>query len=176
MRGGDPDAALYWLAKMLSGGEDPRFIARRLVIFASEDVGLADSQALPLAVATQQACEFVGLPECRINLGHCVSYLAAAPKSNSAYAAINSALESIKQGPLQEVPLWLRDSGGKASKQLGNSEDYAYSHGFPENISGQEFMEKPLRFLELKHVGAETDIAKRLARWEKLKADRQKEG
>ncbi len=176
MRGGDPDAALYWLAKMLSGGEDPRFIARRLVIFASEDVGLADSQALPLAVATQQACEFVGMPECRINLGHCVSYLAAAPKSNSAYAAINAAMQSIKQGPLQEVPLWLRDSGGKASKQLGNSEDYAYSHSFPENISGQEFMEKPLRFLELKHVGAETDIAKRLARWEKLKADRQKEG
>ncbi|MBD5781882.1 replication-associated recombination protein A [Pelagicoccus sp. NFK12] len=176
MRGGNPDAALYWLAKMLAGGEDPRFIARRLVIFASEDVGLADSQALPLAVATQQACEFVGMPECRINLGHCVSYMAAAPKSNSAYAAINAALASIKQGPLQEVPLWLRDSGGKASKQLGNSQDYEYSHSFPENISGQEFMEKPLRFLEFKHVGAETEIAKRLARWEKLKAERQKKG
>lgn len=176
MRGGNPDAALYWLAKMLAGGEDPRFIARRLVIFASEDVGLADSQALPLAVATQQACEFVGMPECRINLGHCVSYLAAAPKSNSAYTAINAALASIKQGPLQEVPLWLRDSGGKASKQLGNAQDYEYSHSFPENISGQEFMEKPIRFLEPKSVGEETEIAKRLARWEKLKAERRKKG
>lgn len=174
MRGGSPDSALYWLAKMLAGGEDPRFIARRLVIFASEDVGLADSRALPLAVATQQACEFVGMPECRINLGHCVSYMASAPKSNSAYAGINAALASIQQGPLQEVPLWLRDNGGKASKRLGNSEDYEYSHSFSENISGQEFMEKPIRFLELNHVGEETEIAKRLSRWEKLKADRKK--
>ncbi len=176
MRGGAPDAALYWLAKMLSGGEDPRFIARRLIIFASEDVGLADSRALPLAVATQQACEFVGMPECRINLGHCVSYLALAPKSNSAYSAIGQAMQSIQQGPLQEVPLWLRDSGGKASKRLGNSQDYAYSHSFPENISGQEFMEKPLRFLNLNSVGEETELAKRFARWEKLKKRMKGEG
>lgn len=175
MRGGSPDAALYWLAKMLAGGEDPRFIARRLVIFASEDVGLADVSALPLAVATQQACDFVGMPECRINLAHCVTYMAAAPKSNSSYAALAKALSAIEQGPMQEVPLWLRDNGGKASKALGNSKDYSYSHEFTENISGQEFMEKPLRFLELKHVGEETEIAKRLARWEKLKAERKKD-
>lgn len=175
MRGGAPDAALYWLAKMLAGGEDPRFIARRLVIFASEDVGLADSQALPLAAATHQACDFVGMPECRINLAHCVSYLAAAPKSNSSYMALARASESIRQGPVQEVPLWLKDSGGKASKSLGNSKDYLYSHDFPENISGQEFMSNPMTFLELKHVGEETDIAKRLARWQQLKKVRSDE-
>jgi len=127
-----------------------------------------------LAVATQQACEFVGLPECRINLAHCTAYLAAAPKSNSAYSAIGRALSDIKQGPVQEVPLWLRDSGGKASKALGNSADYRYSHDFPENVSGQEFMIEPKRFLELKRVGEETEIAKRLDRWEKLKKERNK--
>jgi len=171
MRGGDPNAALYWLAKMIAGGEDPRFIARRLIVFASEDVGLADASALPLAVATQQACEFVGMPECRINLAHCVSYLAAAPKSNSAYAALGRAMAEIKQGPVQEVPLWLRDSGGAASKSLGNAADYRYSHDYPENISGQEFMLEPKRFLELKRVGEETEIAKRLDRWAKLKRE-----
>ncbi len=169
MRGGAPDAALYWLAKMLAGGEDPRFIARRLVILASEDVGLADAKALPLAVATQQACEFVGLPECEINLAHCVTYLATAPKSNSSYAALGKAKAAIAAGPIQEVPVWLKDSGGKASKRLGHSQDYEYSHGFAENVSGQEYMREPLRFLELKRVGEETAIADRLARWEKLK-------
>lgn len=172
MRGGSPDGALYWLAKMLAGGEDPRFIARRLVVFASEDVGLADSKALPLAVATQQACEFVGMPECRINLAHCVSYLAMAPKSNASYVALGRAMAAIQQGPMQEVPLWLRDNGGKASKALGNCKDYRYSHDFPENISGQEFMVEPLRFLDLNHVGEEAEIADRLARWEKLKVER----
>ncbi|MCH6255924.1 replication-associated recombination protein A [Puniceicoccaceae bacterium K14] len=174
MRGGDPDAAVYWLAKMLAGGEDPRFIARRLVIFASEDVGLADSSALPLATATLQACEFVGMPECRINLGHCVTYMAMAPKSNSAYLAVNSALASIKQGPVQEVPLELKDKGGKASKQLGNGQDYEYSHGFGENISGQDFMRQPQVFFEPNRVGAEIEIAKRLERWKSLKAERRK--
>ncbi|MBC2605966.1 replication-associated recombination protein A [Pelagicoccus albus] len=172
MRGGSPDAALYWLAKMLSGGEDPRFIARRLVVFASEDVGLADSSALPLAIATQQACDFVGMPECRINLAHCVCYMAAAPKSNSSYSALARAMSAIKEGPVQEVPLWLRDKGGAASKSLGNSKDYRYSHDYGENISGQEYMEHPLQFLELKNVGEETEIAKRMARWEKLKSQR----
>ncbi|EDY81348.1 ATPase, AAA family protein [Verrucomicrobiia bacterium DG1235] len=175
MRGGSPDGALYWLAKMLKGGEDPRFIARRLVVFASEDVGLADSGALSLAVATQQACDFVGMPECRINLAHCVSYMAAAPKSNSAYSALAKALAAIEAGPVQEVPLWLRDKGGKASKALGNSKDYRYSHDFAENISGQEYMVEPMRFLELNRVGEETEIAKRLDRWEKLKKERMKD-
>ena len=172
MRGGDPDAALYWLAKMLAGGEDPRFIGRRLIIFASEDVGLADPHALPLATATQQACEFVGLPECEINLAHCVTYMAAAPKSNSSYAALGRAKQSISEGPVQEVPLWLRDKGGKASKRLGNSQDYQYSHGSEENVSGQEYMLEPQTFFEPRKVGAETEIAKRLSRWRELKIAR----
>ena len=171
MRGGDADAALYWLAKMLAGGEDPRFIARRLIIFASEDVGLADSQALPLAVATQEACQFVGQPECEINLSHCVTYLATAPKSNTSYAALAKAKAAIAAGPVQEVPVWLRDKGGQASKRLGNAKDYRYSHDFPENISGQEYMIEPMRFLDFKRVGAESEIVKRLERWSKLKAE-----
>ncbi len=175
MRGGDPDAALYWLAKMLAGGEDPRFIGRRLVIFASEDVGLADPHALPLAAATQQACEFVGLPECSINLAHCVAYMATAPKSNSSYAALGKAKQAIAEGPVQDVPLWLRDSGGKASKRLGNSEDYQYSHSNSENVSGQEYMVEPLSFYDAKRVGEETEIAKRLERWKALKAARKAE-
>ena len=112
MRGSDPDAALYWLAKMLAGGEDPRFIGRRLVIFASEDVGLADVNALPLATATHQACEFVGLPECEINLAHCVVYLATVRKSNASYTALGEAKRCFADVPVQEVPKWLKDSGG----------------------------------------------------------------
>jgi|TARA_B110000495_G_scaffold203215_1_gene225951 putative ATPase len=172
MRGGDPNAALYWLAKMLAGGEDPRFIGRRLIIFASEDVGLADLHALPLATATQQACEFVGLPECQINLAHCVTYMATAAKSNSSYAALGKAKQSIAEGPVQDVPLWLRDKGGKASKRLGNSVDYQYSHLSEENVSGQKFMLEPQSFYEAKKVGAETDIAQRLERWQRLKIAR----
>ncbi len=169
MRGSDPDAALYWLVKMLAGGEDPRFIGRRLIIFASEDVGLANVNALPLATATQQACEFVGLPECEINLAHCVVYLATAPKSNASYTALGEAKRFLADEPVQEVPKWLKDSGGSASKRLGNADDYLYSHGHPENISGQEFMLEPKTFYSPKRVGSETEIAERLERWKALK-------
>ena len=103
MRGGDPDAALYWMAKMLAGGEDPRFIARRLVILASEDVGLADPMALPLAVAAKEACEFVGQPECELNLAHAVIYLATAPKSNTSTEALGKVKQAIKNEPLQRL-------------------------------------------------------------------------
>lgn len=169
MRGGAPDAALYWLAKMLAGGEDPRFIGRRLIIFASEDVGLADSSALSVATATQQACEFVGLPECEINLAHCVVYMATAPKSNSSYAALREAQAAIAEMPIQEVPIWLKDSGGAASKQLGHSKDYEYSHSVTENVTGQEYMIEPLSFYQAKRVGAESEISIRLDRWSSLK-------
>ncbi len=175
MRGGDPNAAVYWLAKMLAGGEDPRFIARRLIIFASEDVGLADSTAVSLATATLQACEFVGMPECRINLSHCVVYMATAPKSNSAYNAVNQALQDIKTGPVQEVPVWVKDKGGAASKALGHSKDYEYSHGFSENISGQEYMYTPHEYFSPNRVGDELEIAKRLDRWKGLKEKRKSE-
>lgn len=170
MRGGSPDAALYWLAKMLAGGEDPRFIGRRLIIFASEDVGLADSSALSLATSTQQACEFVGLPQCEINLAHCVVYMATAPKSNSSYVALGEAKAAIADRPIQEVPIWLKDNGGAASKQLGHSRDYEYSHSVPENVTGQDYMIEPLCFYRAKRVGAESEIVARLDRWQSLKA------
>jgi putative ATPase len=175
MRGGDPDAALYWLAKMLIGGEDPRFIARRLVIFASEDVGLADPRALPMATATFQACEQIGLPECELNLAHCVVFLATAPKSNSTTMAISAAKKSIRENGLQNVPLWLRDGHTKLNRALGQGDGYRYSHEYPEAISGQEYMVSPETYYESKASGAEAHIVERLKRWKELKAERRGE-
>ncbi|KXU37361.1 ATPase [Cephaloticoccus primus] len=169
-RGSDPDAAMYWLAKMLAGGEDPRFVARRLVILASEDVGLADPMALPLAVAAQQAVDFIGLPEAELTLAHATLYIATAPKSNSATLAIAAARAALKKGPMQPVPLALRDKSGKANKEAGHGRDYRYSHDYPENISGQDFLEKPLSLYTPKRVAWEAKIAERLARWAELKA------
>lgn len=170
-RGCDPDAALYWLAKMLEGGEDPRFIARRLVILASEDVGLADPLALPLAVAAHQACDFIGLPEAEIPLAHATVYIACAPKSNTAYLGLHAAKSAVKSGVVQAIPNALRDKGGQASKRLGHGKDYLYAHDFPENITGQDYLAKPLSLYTPKPVGAETRIAERLQRWQALKAD-----
>jgi putative ATPase len=175
MRGGDPDAAMYWLAKMLAGGEDPRFIARRLVILASEDIGLADSRALTVAVAAHHACDFVGLPECELNLAHATLFLATSPKSNSATMALGAAKEAIASGSVQQVPVHLRDKGGQASKRMGHGEGYEYSHGFPEAISGQEYLEKPLKLYTPGTSGAEAAIAERLGRWRALKAERRKD-
>ncbi len=169
IRGGNPDAALYWMAKMLAGGEDPRYIARRLVILASEDVGLADSGALSLAIAAFQACEFIGLPECELNLAHVVIYLATAPKSNSACLALGKAKNAIKEEPVQPVPLWLRDGSTKTNRALGHARDYQYSHEYEEAISSQEYMENPLSFYQPQTAGAEEAIAKRLERWKSLK-------
>ncbi len=171
MRGGDPDAALYWLAKMLAGGEDPRFIARRLVILASEDVGMADSRALPLATATHRACDFVGRPECEINLAHATVYLATAPKSNRAYEGLMAAKKAIREQPLQAVPVHLRDTGGEASKRLGHGKGYRYSHDYPEAVSGQDFLEKPLDFYRPGENGEEKTVAERLERWKRLKSE-----
>jgi len=169
-RGSDPDAAMYWLAKMLAGGEDPRFVARRLVILASEDVGLADPFALPLAVAAHQACEFVGLPEAELTLAHATLHIACAPKSNSATLALAEAHRVLKEKPVQPVPLPLRDKSGQASKQAGHGKGYRYSHDYPENISGQDFLEQPLTLYTPKTAGLEARIAERLARWKDLKA------
>ena len=168
-RGCDPDAAMYWLAKMLAGGEDPRFIARRLVILASEDVGLADPRALPLAVAAHHACDFVGLPEAELTLAHATMYIATAPKSNSATIALGEARRALGESPVQAVPIHLRDKGGQASKRLGHGKGYAYSHEFPDAISGQDYLEHPLSLYTPKAVGAEAAIAERLARWRELK-------
>ncbi|MDB6120569.1 MAG: ATPase central domain protein, partial [Verrucomicrobiaceae bacterium] len=130
MRASDPDAALYWLAKMLYAGEDLRFIARRIVIAASEDVGMADSNALRVAVAAQQAVEFIGMPEARIPLAHATVYLATAPKSNRAYAAIDAALDDVKNGRTLPVPKHLRDGHYKGAKTFGNGVGYQYPHDF----------------------------------------------
>jgi len=170
-RGCDPDAALYWLAKMLEGGEDPRFIARRLVILASEDVGLADPMALPLAVAAHQAVDFIGLPEAEYPLAHATIYIACAPKSNSANLALHAAHAAVKSAPVQSVPAHLRDKGGQASKRMGHGKGYLYSHDFPENISGQDYLSKPLKLYAPKDNSPwETKIAERLARWADMKA------
>lgn len=169
-RGSDPDAAMYWLAKMLAGGEDPRFIARRLVILASEDVGLADPLALPLAVAAHHACDFIGLPEAELTLAHATLYIAAAPKSNSATLALGEAHRVLKEQPVQPVPLHLRDKSGQASKRAGHGKGYKYSHDYPENISGQTYLEKPVQIYVPKAVGSEAKIADRLARWQELRA------
>jgi putative ATPase len=168
-RGSDPDAAMYWLAKMLAGGEDPRFIARRLVILASEDVGLADPQALPLTVAAHHACDFIGLPEAELTLAHATLYIATAPKSNSATMALGEAHRVLKETPVQAVPRPLRDKGGAASKQAGHGQGYLYSHEYPENISGQVYLEKPLTLYTPKSAGWEVKIAERLARWKELR-------
>lgn len=175
IRGCDPDASLYWLAKMIEGGEDPRFIARRLVILASEDVGLADSRALSLATATFQACEFIGMPECAINLAHATVFLATAPKSNSAYMGLLEAQKSIRKEERQPVPSWLRDSHTKVNKAMGAGKNYKYSHDYPENISGQEYLLKPKIFYQPKLVGAEIAIAERLENWKSLKYKKENE-
>lgn len=171
-RGSDPDAAMYWLAKMLAGGEDPRFIARRLVILASEDVGLADPQALPLTVAAHHACDFIGLPEAELTLAHATLYIATAPKSNSATLALAAAHRELKERPVQAIPLSLRDKSGVASKQAGHGQGYLYAHDFPENISGEIYLEEPRQIYTPRIAGWEAKIAERLARWSELRRQR----
>ena len=171
MRGNDPDAALYWLAKMLAGGEDPRFIARRLVIFASEDVGLADSRALLMADATFRACETIGLPECELNLSHCVLFLATSPKSNSSTLALAAAKRAIRDNPVQSIPPSIQDRHGRNKKYRDEQEEgYLYSHDFPENISGQSYLEKDFQLYVPKNSGAEERIEEKLNRWKTLRA------
>lgn len=171
IRGSDPDAALYWAFKMLKGGEDPRFIARRLVILSSEDIGLANSNALSVAVNAFDACEKVGLPECEYNLAHAILYLSTSPKSNSTTRAMHTVKKTLQEAPVQEVPLWLRDAHTKTSKALGHGKGYLYSHEFPSGISGQEYMLEPHTFYEPGGSGAEAAIAQRLQHLKQLKTD-----
>ncbi|MEK9656842.1 MAG: replication-associated recombination protein A [bacterium] len=142
MRGSDANASVYWLARLLKGGEDPRFIARRLVIFASEDVGLADAQALPLATAAYQAAQTIGMPEVRINLSHVVCYLAQAPKSNKSYMAINQAMAHIDDGHIYSIPDHLRDAHYPAAKSLGFGKNYIYPHSHSEAAKHQHYLPK----------------------------------
>ncbi len=168
VRGSDPDAAIYWLAVMLEGGEDPRFIARRLVILASEDIGLADSRALTVAVAAQQAVDFIGLPEAQLTLAHATLFLATCPKSNSATEAIFAARKLVREAR-QSVPVHLRDSHTKLNKALGDGAEYLYSHEFPEGISGQNYLENPLQIYVPKQNGAEAAISERLKHWNEIR-------
>lgn len=142
IRGSDPDAAIYWLARMLEGGEDIRFICRRLVILASEDIGNADPHALPLAVAAMQACEFIGLPECQLTLAQVVTYLATAPKSNAATVAIGEARRDIREGRVQPVPAFLRDGHYAGAKDLGHGTEYKNPHHDP-SASEQSYLSVP---------------------------------
>lgn len=158
IRGSDPDAALYYLACLLEGGEDPRFICRRLILSASEDVGLADPHALPMAVACQQAVEFVGMPEGYIPLAETTVYLALAPKSNSTYAAYHNVTREIKNNGMQPVPLHLRNAVTKMQKQWGYGRDYQYPHNFPGAWVDQEYLPETVvarRYYQCKDQGDE---------------------
>ena len=157
---------------MLQGGEDPRFIARRLIILASEDIGLAQSNALLVANAAYQACETVGLPECEYALAHAIVFLATSPKSNSMVGARSAVKAALQNDPPQAVPPWLRDGHGIANKKAGNAQGYLYSHEFPEAISGQDYLLRPAQFYQPTKSGAEARIAERLAHWQKLKQQR----
>ena len=148
LRGSDPDAGLYWLARLLESGEDPRFIARRLVILASEDVGNADPQALVLAAATLQAVEFVGLPECQLALAQAVTYLATAPKSNASTVAIGKARADVRSGRTLAVPKHLRDSHYAGAEDLGHGEGYQYSHNYPGGWVAQEYLPEARLYYE----------------------------
>jgi putative ATPase len=162
IRGSDPDAGMYWLARMLEGGEDVRFLARRLVILASEDVGNADPHALPLAVATMQACEFVGLPECQLNLAQCVAYLACAPKSNAATLAIGEAREDVRERRLVPVPVHLRDSHYSGAQRLGHGAGYEYAHDAEGGVAAQDYLGVDRTYYRPVDRGFEAELAKRL--------------
>jgi putative ATPase len=140
MRGSDADAAIYYLAVMIAGGEDPKFIARRIIIFASEDVGNADPQALPVAIAAARAVEFVGLPECRINLSQAVAYMARAPKSNASYRAIDRALADVRERGTLRPPKPLRDASYPGAAKLGHGQDYKYPPDRPEGWEEQRYL------------------------------------
>jgi len=164
IRGSDPDAALYWLAVMLEGGEDVRFLARRLIILASEDIGNADPMALLVAVATAHACEFVGLPECALNLAHAVVYLACAPKSNASYRALKAAQEDLRQKRIVPIPRHLRDASYKGAKRLGHGEGYRYPHAEPGAIAAQDYLGVDRIYYEPTDRGFEKELAERLAK------------
>ena len=163
LRGSDPHAAIYWLATMLESGEDPRFVARRLVIFASEDVGNADPQALLVATAAWDAVERVGLPECQLNLSQAVTYLATAPKSNASTIAIGKAVKDVKEGRTLPVPKHLKDSHYPGAKKFGHGTDYKYSHNFEGGWVEQEYIPAEVTYYSPTDRGFEAEIRRRMA-------------
>jgi putative ATPase len=174
LRNGDADAAVYWLVRMLEGGEDPMYIARRLVRAASEDIGNADPQALVFAIAVQQTVHFIGMPEGGVPLAQLVTYLAAAPKSNAAYNGYNEAVREVRQGDNPGVPLHIRNAPTRLMKDLGYGRGYQYAHDFEDQTAAMECLPDALagrRFYEPKDAGFEREIRERL---EKMRAARKK--
>ena len=168
LRGSDPDAALYWLAKMLHAGEDIRFIARRLIICASEDVGMADSNALVIATSAQQAVEFVGLPEAQLVLAHASVYVATAPKSNRCTVAIGKASAEVREGRTLAVPRHLRDAHYKSAKKLGHGQGYKYSHDYDGAYVPQAYLPEGRIYYEPTENGMEKRVKERLDHWRAL--------
>ena len=168
LRGSDPDAAVYWLARMIEGGEDPKFIARRMIVMASEDIGNADPYGITLAVSTFNAIDVVGMPEGRIILSQCATYLATAPKSNASYMAISEALEDARNGPDAPVPLHLRNAPTGMMKQMGYGGGYKYAHDFDGHFVDQQYLPDVLKtkvYYRPAETGREKDIRERLLRW-----------
>jgi putative ATPase len=168
VRGSDPDAAIYWLAKMLVAGEDPRFIARRLVILASEDIGNADPRGLSIATSAMQAVEFIGMPEAQLTLSQATTYLACAPKSNAATLAIGEAMRDVKSGKVLPVPRHLRDAHYKGSKELGHT-GYQYAHDCEHHFADQEYAPTDKLYYKPTQQGYEATLDKRLAFWDSLR-------
>ncbi|UVI34519.1 replication-associated recombination protein A [Brevibacterium spongiae] len=171
IRGSDVDAALHYLARMIVAGEDPRFIARRVVISAAEDIGMADPQALPIAVAASTAVQNIGMPEGRIPLAEAVTYLALAPKSNASYRALDAAIADVKNGLAGQVPMHLRDAHYPGAKELGHGNGYKYSHDYPHGVAAQEYLPETLRgkqYYTPSTNGMERTMAERLENLRRL--------
>ncbi len=165
IRGSDPDAAVYWLGRMLKGGEDPKFIARRMIILASEDIGNADPYAITLAVSTFTAVDYIGMPEARIVLSQCATYLASCPKSNASYLAIENAMNDVEKNPDYEVPLHLRNAPTKLMEELGYGKEYKYAHDYDEHYIEQQYLPDELKdkvYYKPTDSGREEKIKQRL--------------
>ena len=176
MRNSDPDAAIYWMLRMLESGEEPLYIARRLIRFASEDVGMADSHALQVAVAAYQACHFLGMPECDVHLTHAVTYLAMAPKSNALYTACEACKADLKTDRLEPVPLQLRNAPTKLMAELDYGKNYEYAHDTEEKLTAMECLPESLKGREYYHPtsqGLEQDVSEKLKRVKEWKAKHQ---
>jgi putative ATPase len=172
VRGSDPDAAIYWAARMLDGGEDPKFIARRMIVLASEDIGNADPYAITLATSCFTAIDYIGMPEARIVLAQTAAYLASAPKSNASYRAIDQALADVKTLPNLPAPLPIRNAPTKLMEELGYGKEYKYSHDFPGHFIEQQFLPDNLKdklYYRPTDLGREKDIRERLNKWWKKK-------
>ena len=177
LRGSDPDAALYWLMRMLESGEDPLFIARRMIIFSSEDIGNADPKALQVAVAAKDAVHFVGLPEGRIPLSQAVTYLATAPKSNASYKAMLEAAKDVQEKGALPVPLHLRNAPTTLMEELGYGKGYRYAHNFPGHFTDQEHLPEELKgkkYYNPSESGYEKMIKERMRGWEETKTGKKR--